>query len=112
MINPGTQPVVNATEERAAANMQAFAEAVAEVVADDDIVVETPHRDADSDSGDGRYGYTVSTADGASVHILMPGAPLAAVRDDRSPAAPCLAVNGTWWWWPSAVTMAVAALRG
>lgn len=108
---PGTAPVPDATPEHAETNMTAFAQAVAEAVADDDLVLEEPQRNNDSDAG-GRYGYHLPTADGASVHILMPGAPLAAVRDDRSQTAPCLTVNGEWWWWPSAVTMAAGALRG
>lgn len=109
---PGTAPVPDATPEHAETNMKAFTDAVAEAVAEDEIVVETPERDAASDTGDGRYGYRLASADGASVHILMPGAPLTDVRDIFGTRPPCLAINGTWWWWPSAITMAAGVLRG
>lgn len=110
---PGTAPVAGASLANADANITAFKEAVAAIVAADEIVVEDPERDPDHDDPDaGRYGYILSSADGASVHILMPGAPLDLVRDRFGDDAPCLIVNGNYWWWPSAVTIAAGALRG
>lgn len=85
--------------------MVAFASAVRErggQLADD------PIRDGQADR-DGRYGYLLPAANGAMVRILMPGAELGRVRDDRSAAAPCLYVGDEPWWWPSAVDQAVGA---
>lgn len=107
MINPGTLPVPDATEAAAADNIRVFVAAVREQGGE---MAGDPVRDPDSDR-DGRYGYRLAGVDGASVHVLMPGAPLAAVRDDRSAGAPCLYVGGEAWWWPSAVLQAGGAMR-
>lgn len=104
MLNPGTAPIDNATPELAAANMADFAAAVA----DHGLDVGQPERDAGADTA-GRFGFTLTAGD-RSVSVLMPGVPLAAVRD-MSTSAPCLQVAGEWWWWPSAVTVVAALLR-
>lgn len=103
--------VPDAAPEHAATNIAAFRDAVAAAVADDDVIVENAQPDGVT-RDDGRYGYRLTTADGAQVHILMPAAPLAAVRDDLSCDAPCLAVDGEWFWWLSAVTLTAGHLRG
>ena len=91
-INPGSDPVENASEAEAAANMVAFAEAVGEDL--------EPVRAPELDVG-GRFGWRLGP-----VEVLMPGVPLVAVRDDARPTAPCLKVNGSWWWWADAVGQA------
>ncbi|GAB1646786.1 hypothetical protein [Krasilnikovia sp. MM14-A1259] len=104
-INPGSRPVTDPDEDLAAANIREFTAAVAAhhghpLTAD---------RATDLDTGDGRFGYRLYGEGSNPVEILMPGAPLAVVRDDLTAQAYCLRV-GDYWWWSSAVDMAAARL--
>ncbi|WP_433531272.1 hypothetical protein ACQPYA_03955 [Micromonospora sp. CA-263727] len=105
MVNFGTGPVDEASEAAAEANMSAFVDALRQRGID---LPATADRDPSADR-DGRYGYLLPTATGA-VHILMPGADLARVRDDLTASAPCLVVNGQAWWWHDATGQAAAAI--
>ena len=110
MINPGSAPVADAREELAAANLHIFVDAVREQALLEREVrgaggeVADPVRDPDADR-DGRYGWTL-TVNGVKVSILMPGVHLTQLHD-MGAGAPCLQINGNWWWWPSAVGAAV-----
>ena len=104
VINPGSGPVSEATEEHAAANMAIFA---------DDLraagrAVDTFTRCADSDYGEGRYAYTLAMADGRSIEIQMPGLPVDQVRyldkpDQNIWDFPRLYVDGSSWVWKYAL---------
>jgi len=111
VINPGTLPVAEAREDLAAANLAVFLAAVRDRAAELD---EVPIRyrvaglagDAVRDPAadrDGRFGWDLPYSDGRIVRLLMPGAELGLVRDDRTAVAPCLNVNGEPWWWNDAV---------
>lgn len=116
VINPGTDPLPNATEDAAALVLAAFLAAVQEhgaVLAGDP--VRSPELDThvlhgDSEpSTDGRFGWTLTGTNGVSVPVRIPGAPLAAVKA-MGATAPCLYVRGSACWWPSAVTGAAGDL--
>lgn len=100
-INPGSGPVVEATEENATANMGVFAEDLRAR----GINVTALARRAEADYGDGRYAYTVTTDDGADTEVQMPGLPVAQVRWLKSEGQdiwqfPRLYVNdGSWIWY-------------
>ena len=111
MINPGTQPVADAREDLATANLDAFLTAVrarAHELEQVPIRHRTaglsgdPVRDPAADR-DGRFGWDLPLSDGRTVRVLIPGTDLAALRDDLTAAAPCLYVNGRAWWWADAV---------
>lgn len=110
-INPGTDPVPDATIEAAETVLAAFVTAVladrpVELASDP---VRTPELDTivlrgDSEpAADGRYGWTLTNAAGVSVQLRIPGAPLAAVRAPGA-TAPMVYVDGHQWWWASAVS--------
>lgn len=113
MINPGTLPVDGASEDVAAANLSAFLAAVRARAGEmtDHVAgfggepVRVPEADRD-----GRYGWDLPYPGGPVVRLLMPGAPLALVRD-ASAAAPCVYVAGDPWWWDNAVAMAIPRTR-
>jgi hypothetical protein len=98
VINPGTLPVANAREDLAVSNIAVF---VVAVRARGGQLAGAPARRAVADR-DGRYGFLVTGANGASAQILMPGAPLSSVRDDLTATAPCIIVNDNAWWWNDA----------
>lgn len=112
MINPGTAPLEQASEQLAVANLAAFLTAVAERAAfmDREVSIRRrvahldgdPVRDPGADR-DGRLGWDLPFSDGRIVRLLMPGVELAALRDDLTASAPCLYVNGNAWWWNGAV---------
>jgi hypothetical protein len=52
----------------------------AEDLARFEVVVTGISRDPASDHGDGRYGFTLRTADGRTIRIEMPGVPADRVR--------------------------------
>lgn len=94
-INPGTGPVVNATEQQATANMGVFCDDLHGMGVDVDTFARLPA----SDYGNGRYGYDVVFGDDRpSAEVQMPGVP---VSDDM----PRLYVNGSSWWWGIALTI-------
>jgi hypothetical protein len=105
MINPGSQPIEGATEQQAEASLAAFIDAATERGLG---LADEPERTPDVDEG-GRYGWTLRLAGGEVVRVLMPGVDLALIRDDLSAEAPCVKVNGDWWWWNGAVDAAVPA---
>lgn len=112
VIIPGTLPVEGATLALAAANMLAFADAVrGQAVLEGEVRGYTPDvgesiRDEVADHPEaGRFAW-VLPVNGRDQRILMPGADLAALKG-LSASAPCLQVNGSWWWWNDAVTSAV-----
>jgi hypothetical protein len=75
-INPGSDPVSQATEEHATANMAAFTDDLRARGLDVDTFIRRP----DSDYGEGRYAYTLAMSDGRSVEIQMPGLSVDHVR--------------------------------
>lgn len=107
MINPGTQPIADAREDLAAANLDAFLAAVA---ARGTELAGAPVRDPAADR-DGRFGWDLPLTDGSIVRLLMPGVDLMRVRDDLTAQSPCLYVNGGAWWWNDAVSMASGSQR-
>ena len=102
MINPGTRPLDDTTEDLAAANLAAL-------IADAGLATD-PVRDPGLDR-DGRYGWQLPLADGTSVLVLVPGVELTALRDDVTAQAPCLYLNGGAWWWNDAVGLLRADAR-
>ena len=94
IINPGTGPVVGATELQATGNMAVFCDDLHAM----DVFVETFIRRRASDYGNGRYAFDVVFGGGRSVEVQMPGVP---VGDDM----PRLYVNGSSWWWGIALTI-------
>lgn len=105
IVNPGSGPVPEATEQHAAGNMAVFA---------DDLRtaghgVDTFTRHADADYGDGRYAYTLTMDDGRSIEIQMPGLPVDRVRFMSEDGQniwdfPRLYVDGGSWIWQFALS--------
>ncbi|MEU7906355.1 hypothetical protein [Actinoplanes sp. NPDC049118] len=106
MINPGSAPLDDTSEELAAANVEVLLAAARERGA----VLGEPVRDPAADR-DGRYGWDLPAADGTVVRLLMPGVELTRIRDDISAQAPCLYLNGGAWWWPDAVGLLASRVR-
>ncbi|MCY1139925.1 hypothetical protein OWR29_18130 [Actinoplanes sp. Pm04-4] len=111
MINPGTAPIEGARLDLAEANLEVFLTEVSRRAAEmDEVPVRRrvahlagdPVRDPQADR-DGRFGWDLPLSDGRVVRLLMPGADLAALRDDITAQAPCLYVNGIACWWTGAV---------
>lgn len=110
MINPGTVPLEQASEDLAVTNLDTFLTEVSERAAVlDEVPIRrriahlngTPVRDSTADR-DGRFGWNLPFSDGRTVPVLMPGVPLTALRDIGA-SAPCLYINGSSWWWDNAV---------
>ncbi|GAA0494933.1 hypothetical protein Ade02nite_19470 [Paractinoplanes deccanensis] len=83
-------------------NLAAFVDAATELglrLADE------PLRVAEADRG-GRYGWDLPLEGGTTVRVLMPGRPIAELKD-LSVQAPTIFVNGSAWWWNDAVNQAV-----
>jgi hypothetical protein len=100
VINPGSRPVDNATEEAAEQNLQAFIDAATERGL---VLTDEPERRPDLDT-DGRYGWALPRAGGA-VEILMPGAPLEQLHGPTTDAY-CIRVGRDFWWWNDAIGQA------
>ncbi|MEU3529404.1 hypothetical protein AB0E62_37125 [Streptomyces sp. NPDC038707] len=77
VINPGTGPIPEATEEQATKNMTAF---LLDLRTRDIPAYAISRRPATRDYGDGRYAYLVHLDDGTSTEVQMPGLPLDQVR--------------------------------
>jgi hypothetical protein len=116
MINPGTQPIAQASEDLAAAALQELLAAVRARIADlGEVPILTrvaaiagdPVRDPAADR-DGRYGWDLPYSDGRVVRLLIPGVPLPQIRDDITAEAPCVYINGGAWWWPAAIGILAA----
>jgi hypothetical protein len=107
IINPGTQPIENAREDLAVANLAVFLDAVRERGGQlDGEAVRDPAADRD-----GRFGWNLPMTGERVTRLLMPGVELARVRDDITAQAPCLWVNDNAWWWNDAVGMAIPLSR-
>lgn len=96
IINPGSEPLPDATEEQAVLNMAAFADELSQHVG-----VASYVRAATSDYGDGRYAFEILTDDERRIEVQMPGAPLDRVRDGWTR----LYVDGSSWVWDFALKM-------
>ena len=116
MINPGEEPIGDAREDLAAANLEAFLAGVRRRAADlDEVPIRQrvahldgePIRDPRADR-DGRFGWDLPLSDGRQVRLLMPGVELGLIRDDITAQAPCLYVNGSAHWWNDAVDSVAA----
>lgn len=108
-INPGTEPVNNATKENARKNIQQFA-----------VDLNMPgikiRRRKKADYGDGRFAF-VLTNSLYKVEIQMPGLPLEKVRYINSETQniwhfPRLYVDDSSWVWLFALSCARALLNG
>ncbi|BEL07810.1 hypothetical protein Q0Z83_060010 [Actinoplanes sichuanensis] len=102
MVNPGSRPVDDATEEQATRNLALFVEEATDRglhLAGD------PQRDPEADAG-GRYGWILTVEGGARVRIGMPGAELEQLRH-LGATAYCVRVDDGNWWWNDAVGMAI-----
>jgi len=104
-INPGSGPVSGATEENATINVATFAQ---EIVKRHKIAVTAVTRAPETDYGDGRFGFSLTMADGRNIEVQMPGLPLDQVRyADRETQNiwdyPRLYVDGSSWVWMFAV---------
>lgn len=105
IVNPGSGPVPEATEQHAAGNMAVFADDLRTA----GLGVDTFIRRADADYGDGRYAYTLAMDDGRSIEIQMPGLPLDRVRymgrDQNIWDFPRLYVNDSSFVWEFALSV-------
>jgi hypothetical protein len=101
ILNPGSGPVSGEpTAANAAANMQIF---VADATSEHGYPV-TFAKTPTGDDGEGRWTFTVTSADGTMHEVDMPGLPLAQVRYMREPGQniwdfPRLYVDGSSWVW-------------
>jgi hypothetical protein len=107
MINPGAVPVDDADEQLAEQNLGVFLAAARERGAQ---LGGDPVRDPAADR-DGRFGWDLPVVGGSVTRLLMPGVELMRVRDDLTSNAPCLYVNGSAWWWQSALALVVSTAR-
>jgi hypothetical protein len=112
IINPGSGPVHEATEQHAAANMAIFADDLRSR----GITVNTFTRRPDADYGDGRYAYTLHLDDGAA-EIQMPGLPVDRVRyldqsDQNIWDFPRLYVDDSSWVWKFALDVVKDVAKG
>lgn len=126
IINPGTEPIMDASVEHAKDNMAAFADEVMERLQASGLKKDRYigfHRQANKDYGEGRFAFhLVAISGGAGEHVAvveiqMPGWPLANVRyvggeDQNAWAFPRLYVDGSSWLWKFAVNMAVNRFAG
>jgi hypothetical protein len=98
-INPGTGPIVGATEENAAFNAGVFS---ADLMARG-LQIQLAQRAVNLDD-EGRFGWRLYFGAGRSVEIEMPGLPLAQVRyidpaEQNIWDFPRLYVDGSSWVW-------------
>ncbi|MFB7596917.1 hypothetical protein [Streptomyces sp. NPDC056160] len=76
VINPGSGPVSEATEEHAAVNITVFADDLRRA----GLGVDSCSRTPGADYGDGRYAFALAMTDGRTIEIQMPGLPVDKVR--------------------------------
>lgn len=108
VINPGTGPVSNTSEEHAAANIKVYAE---DITKKNGVVVITINRDKTRDYGEGRFAFQLDIKKGgrkSTLEIQMPGIPIEKVRYLGNPDQdiwqfPRLYVDGSSWVWMYAV---------
>ncbi|WP_020118843.1 hypothetical protein [Streptomyces canus] len=96
ILNPGSGPVPDATEEQATANTAAF---VDELRTSYSVNVVSFVRAATSDYGEGRWAFELLTDDERRIEVQMPGAPLKQVREEWTR----LYVDGSSWYWEYAL---------
>lgn len=96
ILNPGSGPVPDATEEQAVENMAAF---VDELRASYGVNVASFARTPNSDYGDGRWAFELLTDGGRRIEVQMPGAPLKQLREEWTR----LYVDGSSWYWEFAL---------
>jgi len=104
-INPGSGPVLDATEANARANIAAFVADLSELYA-------ARVTDGESANRDGRWAFSIEIADGLHIRraeIDMPGLPLEQVRylgqgDQNIWDFPRLYVDGDSWVWEFALS--------
>lgn len=106
IINPGTGPVHEATEQHAATNITVFADDLRRAGLGVDGCTRLP----DADYGDGRFAFALAMADGRAVEIQMPGLPLDQVRYMKEDGQniwdfPRLYVDDSSWVWKWALTV-------
>ena len=99
ILNPGSEPVANASVENASVNMEVFAENVMAKHGYDHVYFSR----RPSVDDDGRYGYALM-CDAHVFDIEMPGLPLEQVRWMRLPGQniwefPRMYVDGNSWVW-------------
>lgn len=106
IINPGSGPVHEATEEHAAINITVFADDLRRAGLGIDGCARLP----DADYGEGRYAFALAMADGRSIEIQMPGLPVERVRFLGEEGQniwdfPRLYVDGSSWVWQFALSV-------
>lgn len=106
IINPGSGPVPDASEAHAATNVTVFGDDLRRA----GIVVASCSRTPDADYGEGRFAFTLTTDDGRSIEIQMPGLPVEQVRflgEDGQNIwdFPRLYVDGSSWVWKFALSV-------
>lgn len=97
VLNPGSAPPPDATEEQASANMVAF---VDDLRTQYGVNAVSFVRAATSDYGDGRWAYEILTDDERRLTVQMPGAPLEDVREGRHR----LYIDDDSWYWDFALS--------
>jgi hypothetical protein len=106
-INPGTEPIQNASFDLAVRNMDIFL--------NDCGFTKLPINCAQSLDRDGRYGFIITTPNGKACEVLMPGLETDRVRykvGDNPFLYPRLYVDGSSWLWSYAVNAVKRALAG
>lgn len=113
IINPGSGPVPEATEEHAAGNMVVFADDLRQRGTESSTFTRRP----DADYGDGRYAYTLHLDDDITAEIQMPGLPVEQVRYLSEPGQniwdfPRLYVDDSSWIWKFALGVVEDIAKG
>lgn len=111
VVNPGTGPVVAATEENAKVNVRQFAKDLAEKGVK---ILRTTRRSKD-DYGEGRFCFHLRVAYRRmkrTLEVQMPGLPLEKVRYLGTPEQniwhyPRLYIDGSSWVWSFAVDVSI-----
>lgn len=100
IINPGTGHVSGARLKDAWASVRAFRRELSPRMGCRLLLIRDPIEDED-----GRYGFILSHG-GRDCRVLMPGRPLADVKNEWLAAAPRLYIDGSSWWWKWAIDAA------
>lgn len=96
MLNPGTGPVPNASEDQAAANVAEFVDELREAGG---VNVVSFVRAATSDYGEGRYAFELLTDDERRIEVQMPGIQIDLLRESWAR----LYIDGSSWEWEYAL---------
>lgn len=110
VINPGSGPVDQATEEHAAANVEAFGKDLEAR----EVKVLKIERAKELDYGEGRFAFQMSLSKGeheTKIEVQMPGLPLDKVRFLGEPQNiwhfPRLYIDGSSWVWKFALNVSM-----